>query len=49
MAYQKRYELRTNWKLIAENFRECYHCGPAHPEYCNAVVGANLTRICLKK
>src|SRR5688572_9057311 len=41
-AYTKRYTLRTNWKLIAENFRECYHCGPAHPEYCSAVIGANL-------
>ena len=43
VAYQKRYELRTNWKLVAENFRECYHCGVAHPEYCKAVIGANLT------
>ena len=42
LAYRKRYEVRTNWKLIAENFRECYHCGPAHPEYCSAVIGANL-------
>lgn len=42
VAYTKRYALRTNWKLIAENFRECYHCGPAHPEYCSAVIGANL-------
>ena len=42
VAYKKRYTLRTNWKLIAENFRECYHCGPAHPEYCSAVIGANL-------
>ena len=42
VAFTKRYELRTNWKLVAENFRECYHCGPAHPEYCNAVIGANL-------
>jgi Rieske 2Fe-2S family protein len=42
LAFQKRYELRTNWKLVAENFRECYHCGPAHPEYCSAVIGANL-------
>lgn len=42
VAFRKRYEIRTNWKLIAENFRECYHCGPAHPEYCNAVIGANL-------
>jgi Rieske 2Fe-2S family protein len=41
-AYTTRYELRTNWKLVAENFRECYHCGPAHPEYCSAVIGANL-------
>ena len=27
---------------MAENFRECYHCGGAHPEYCGAVIGANL-------
>lgn len=43
VAFKKSYELRTNWKLVAENFRECYHCGIAHPEYCGAVVGANLT------
>jgi phenylpropionate dioxygenase-like ring-hydroxylating dioxygenase large terminal subunit len=42
VAFQIRYELRTNWKLVAENFRECYHCGPAHPEYCDAVIGADL-------
>jgi Rieske 2Fe-2S family protein len=42
VAYRKTYQLRTNWKLVAENFRECYHCGPAHPEYCSAVIGANL-------
>jgi Rieske 2Fe-2S family protein len=42
VAFRKRYTVRTNWKLIAENFRECYHCGPAHPEYCNAVIGANM-------
>jgi phenylpropionate dioxygenase-like ring-hydroxylating dioxygenase large terminal subunit len=38
----KNYTLRANWKLVAENFRECYHCGGAHPEYCSAVIGANL-------
>ena len=42
VAFQKSYKLRTNWKLVAENFRECYHCGPAHPEYCSAVIGANM-------
>jgi len=42
VAYRDRYELDANWKLVVENFRECYHCGPAHPEYCSAVIGANL-------
>ena len=26
---------RANWKLVVENFIECYHCVPAHPEYCS--------------
>jgi phenylpropionate dioxygenase-like ring-hydroxylating dioxygenase large terminal subunit len=42
IACTKNYTLRANWKLVAENFRECYHCGGAHPEYCSAVIGANL-------
>ena len=42
LACTKNYTLNANWKLVAENFRECYHCGGAHPEYCNAVIGANL-------
>ena len=42
VAAIKNYELKANWKLVAENFRECYHCGGAHPEYCSAVIGANL-------
>ena len=42
LACKKNYTLNANWKLVAENFRECYHCGGAHPEYCNAVIGASL-------
>lgn len=42
VACKKNYLLKANWKLVAENFRECYHCGGAHPEYCSAVIGANL-------
>ncbi len=42
VACIKNYKLKANWKLVAENFRECYHCGGAHPEYCKAVIGANL-------
>ena len=29
------YDLQANWKLILENFMECYHCGPMHPEFCH--------------
>lgn len=42
VACIKNYTLTANWKLVAENFRECYHCGGAHTEYCGAVIGANL-------
>jgi Rieske 2Fe-2S family protein len=42
LACIKNYTLQANWKLVGENFRECYHCGGAHPEYCSAVIGANL-------
>jgi glycine betaine catabolism A len=27
-----RYDVAANWKLIVENFMECYHCGTIHPE-----------------
>jgi len=29
-----RYELATNWKLIVENYHECFHCPNIHPELC---------------
>jgi Rieske 2Fe-2S family protein len=25
------YELKTNWKLIIQNYQECYHCPGVHP------------------
>jgi Rieske 2Fe-2S family protein len=28
------YEVRANWKLIHENYQECYHCSEIHPELC---------------
>ncbi|MEU3273417.1 aromatic ring-hydroxylating dioxygenase subunit alpha [Saccharomonospora sp. NPDC006951] len=27
-----RYDVAANWKLIIENFMECYHCATIHPE-----------------
>jgi phenylpropionate dioxygenase-like ring-hydroxylating dioxygenase large terminal subunit len=28
---------RANWKLVVENFRECYHCMPSHTKSYSAV------------
>jgi phenylpropionate dioxygenase-like ring-hydroxylating dioxygenase large terminal subunit len=28
------YPVEANWKLVLDNFLECYHCPTAHPEYC---------------
>jgi Rieske 2Fe-2S family protein len=27
-----RYDVAANWKLLVENFMECYHCATIHPE-----------------
>ncbi|MBC8075793.1 MAG: aromatic ring-hydroxylating dioxygenase subunit alpha [Chloroflexales bacterium] len=40
IAHHARYDVACNWKLLCENFCECYHCGPAHPEYCEKVMYA---------
>jgi Rieske 2Fe-2S family protein len=32
-----RYAVAANWKLICENYNECYHCGGVHPELCAIV------------
>src|SRR5262245_28511021 len=31
------YDVRANWKVLMENYNECYHCGPVHPELCALV------------
>jgi glycine betaine catabolism A len=31
------YRVAANWKVILENYNECYHCGPVHPELCELV------------
>ncbi len=30
------YEVASNWKVLAENYQECYHCPSIHPELCAA-------------
>ena len=31
------YDVRANWKVIVENYNECYHCAGVHPELCRIV------------
>src|SRR5580658_689069 len=35
IAHAQSYPTGANWKLVVENFVECYHCVPAHPEFCS--------------
>jgi Rieske 2Fe-2S family protein len=28
------YDVEANWKVIVENYQECYHCSMIHPELC---------------
>jgi glycine betaine catabolism A len=32
-----RYEVAANWKVMLENYNECYHCAGVHPELCRIV------------
>jgi glycine betaine catabolism A len=34
LAARHEYEVRANWKVIIENYHECYHCPHIHPELC---------------
>lgn len=33
VAHRHSYPIAANWKLAVENYCECYHCAPSHPEY----------------
>lgn len=33
MVRRDTYDLAANWKIIIENFNECYHCPIAHPKF----------------
>jgi Rieske 2Fe-2S family protein len=32
-----RYDVAANWKVMLENYNECYHCAGVHPELCRVV------------
>ena len=29
------YDAAANWKILSENYHECYHCPTIHPELCS--------------
>ncbi|HEY5426816.1 MAG TPA: aromatic ring-hydroxylating dioxygenase subunit alpha [Candidatus Tumulicola sp.] len=37
VARSIRYAAGANWKVILENYNECYHCAGVHPELCAIV------------
>jgi Rieske 2Fe-2S family protein len=41
VAHTLTYSVAANWKIVLENFVECYHCSGAHPEFCRTF---DLTR-----
>jgi glycine betaine catabolism A len=46
-AQTHQYEVAANWKVIVENYQECYHCSMIHPELCRVSPpesGENLQR-----
>jgi glycine betaine catabolism A len=36
-ARRIRYDVAANWKVMLENYNECYHCAGVHPELCKVV------------
>ncbi len=37
MAPKEPRVIRANWKVVLDNFHECYHCGPAHPAFADII------------
>jgi phenylpropionate dioxygenase-like ring-hydroxylating dioxygenase large terminal subunit len=44
VAHRRMYTIQANWKLAVENYMECYHCQPAHPEFTRRHVYARPAR-----
>src|SRR6056297_349225 len=36
-AQRDTYEVEANWKVLVDNFLECYHCAPAHKDFVDLV------------
>jgi choline monooxygenase len=36
-AHRHHYDVAANWKVVVDNFLECYHCHPAHKDFVDLV------------
>ncbi len=45
IAHAGSYPTTANWKLVVENFFECYHCIPSHPEFCSMHEAESLVAV----
>ncbi len=45
IAHAGSYPTTANWKLVIENFFECYHCVPSHPEFCSMHAAESLVAV----
>ena len=36
-AHRLTYKIKANWKVVVDNFLECYHCPVAHRDFCSLV------------
>lgn len=45
IAHTGHYPTTANWKLVVENFFECYHCVPSHPEFCSMHAADSIVAI----
>jgi phenylpropionate dioxygenase-like ring-hydroxylating dioxygenase large terminal subunit len=45
IAHSGSYPTTANWKLVVENFFECYHCVPSHPEFCSMHAAESLVAV----
>lgn len=36
-AQRDTFDVRSNWKVLVDNFLECYHCAPAHKDFVDLV------------
>ena len=45
IAHRGSYPTTANWKLVVENFFECYHCVPSHPEFCSMHAAESIVAV----